>query len=107
MTAVRAKIREITSPRPRRSVGVKREGVLRRLSLLLKGWGEYFRTGNATRHFCAIDKYVRRRLVILEHRRRGWNQGRCPWRFDYLWYANLPLYRLPGTIRYPGLVHAA
>lgn len=105
MQAVRGRIREITSPR--HAGKVKRDEVLQRLSRLLRGWGEYFRTGNATRSFCAIDSYVRRRLVILEHRRRGWNQGLYRWKFNYRWYAQLPLYRLPGTIRYPGDVNAA
>lgn len=105
MKAARERIRGLTSVR---YVGrVQWEGALKRLSLLLRGWGEYFRTGNATRCFCAMDGYVRRRLVILEHRRRGWNQGKYRWRFNYAWYAQLPLYRLPGTIRYPGYANAA
>lgn len=105
MKGVRERVREITSVR---YVGrVQWEGALKRLSLLLRGWGEYFRTGNATRRFCAVDSYVRRRLVILEHRRRGWNQGRARDRFNYAWYAQLPLYRLPGTIRYPRDANAA
>jgi len=104
MKKVRERIRDITSVR--HSGRVKRDEVLAGLSTLLRGWGEYYRTGNATRHFCAIDRYVWRRLAILEHRRRGWNQGRARERFHYTWYAGLPLYRLPGTIRYPGFAHA-
>ena len=106
MTTVRTRIREITSPR--HAGKVKRDEVLKRLSLLLRGWGNYFRTGNATRQFCVIDAYVRKRLVSYEHRRRGWNQGINRKRFDYSWYSNLPLlYRLPGIIRYPVAAHAA
>ena len=105
MKAMRERIRQITCVR---YVGRARwEGALKRLSLLLRGWGGYFRTGNATRCFCQIDGYVRRRLVILEHRRRGWNQRKYRWKFNYAWYAQLPLYRLPGTIRYPRYAHAA
>lgn len=105
MKAMRGRVREITSVR---AVNRARwEGALKRLSLVLRGWGEYFRTGNATRCFCAMDGYVRRRLVILEHRRRGLNQGRMRDWFNYAWYAQLPLYRLPGTIRYPGTANAA
>jgi hypothetical protein len=88
------------------SDAMSEDEVLKRLSQVLKGWGEYFRTGNATLKFCAIDRYVWKRLAILEHRRRGWNQGRYRWKFDYTWYSNLPLYRLPGTIRYPGVANA-
>jgi group II intron reverse transcriptase/maturase len=104
MKRVRERIRQITSPE--HSGRTNREEVLQRLSALLRGWGEYFRTGNATQRFCAIDAYMRRRLVILEHRRRGLNQGRYRDRWHYDWYARLPLYRLPGTIRYPRYANA-
>jgi RNA-directed DNA polymerase len=105
MRRIRERIGEITSPQ--HAGHVDRDAVLKRLSEVLRGWGEYFRTGNATYKFCQVDAYVRRRLVILEHRRRGLNQGRWRDRFDYKWYAGLPLYRLPGTIRYPGAANAA
>ena len=100
MKSLRERVRGIARP------GVKRADVFHRLSRLLRGWGTYFGTGNSTRRFCALDSYVRRRLVIWEHRRRGWNMGRGWKRFDYSWYSNLPLYRLPGTIRYPAGVKA-
>lgn len=98
MRKARERIREIVSPK---AISQKRDDMLRRLSLFLRGWSNYFRTGNATRKFCALDKYLWRRLVAFEHRRRGWNQGKARDRFNYDWYRNLPLYRLPGTIRYP------
>lgn len=98
LTKVRERIRRITA---RHACQMRLETVLGQLSLLLRGWGEYFRTGNATRKFLAIDRYVWRRLAILERHRRNWNQGRHLGRFRYDWYAGLPLYRLPGTIRYP------
>lgn len=104
MNAVRERIRDITSSR---TSGLKREVVLERLSQVLKGWGEYFRTGNASKRFLQIDSYVRRRLIRWEHRRRGWNQGKYRSVFDYDWYKKLPLYRLVGNIRYPGVAHAA
>ena len=78
-----------------------RAAMFEKLSEFLRGWGQYFRTGNATEKFCAIDAYVRRRLMIAEHRKRGLNQGRLASRFNYDWYNRLPIYRLPGTIRYP------
>jgi RNA-directed DNA polymerase len=78
-----------------------RATMFEKLSEFLRGWGNYFRTGNATEKFCAIDAYVWRRLMIAEHRKRGVNQGRYISRFNYDWYSRLPIYRLPGTIRYP------
>ena len=104
MKRVREKIRQITSPG--HAGRANRDEMFKRLNALLRGWGEYFRTGNATERFCAIDAYVRRRLVILEHRRRGLNQGRYRGRWDYNWYTRLPLHRLPGTIRYPRYANA-
>ena len=101
MKKVRERIRRIAHP------AVKRDELFRRLSRLLRGWGEYFRTGNSTRKFCTLDNFVRRSLVIWEHRRRGWNMGTRSHRFDYDWYSRLPLYRLPGTIRYPNCANAA
>jgi len=84
----------------------QREEIFKRLSEFLRGWGNAFRNGNATLKFCAIDRYVWRQLMMWEHRRRGWNQGRFAYQYGYDWYKNLPLYRLPGTIRYP-VAHAA
>lgn len=104
MKSIRERVRAVTS---HRMSGLKREVVLKRLSLLLRGWGEYFRNGNASRHFAQIDHYVRRRLVIWEHRRRGWNQGVYRARFNYDWYSRLPLHRLIGNIRYPDTAQAA
>jgi RNA-directed DNA polymerase len=84
----------------------QREELLKRLSEFLRGWGIAFRNGNATQKFCAIDGYVWQRLMMWEHRRRGWNQRRFMHRFNDAWYRKLPLYHLPGTIRYP-VAHAA
>src|SRR5213596_1555999 len=69
MRRVRARIRELTDAR---HDGVKdvRE-LIARLNPVLRGWGNYFRTGNATRKFNQIDHYVRQRLGLFLARRRG------------------------------------
>ena len=78
------------------------------LSPVLRGWGNYFRTGNASLKFQQVDRYVNGRLVRLLRHVRGWSrrpfslQGWSPARFA----AEFGLYRLVGTIRYPGEVHA-
>ena len=113
MKAVRSRIRDLT--RRRRWAGMKdiRE-VIRVLNPVLRGWGGYFRTGNASEKFNQIDRYVHRRLLRLLVRRGGqrcWKPGGRPFR-----YADWPhrrfvtdhsLYQLLGTIRYPGGAHAA
>jgi RNA-directed DNA polymerase len=104
MTAVRERIRQLTGTQ--RTGGWTLEAVIRALNPIIRGWGNYYRTGNATRQFCALDAYIWKRLVLFQNRRRSRNKPTRRREFDYLWYARLHLYRLPGTIRYPGLAHA-
>ena len=72
------------------------------LNPVLRGWGGYFRTGNAARKFVVIDNYVVDRLRGLLLRRKGRNlrAGEAiSWRRPY--FETLGLHRLRGTIRYP------
>ena len=69
---------------------------------MLRGWGNYFRTGNAARRFNQLDSYVWRRLRSLRVKRKGRHlrAGEAErWTADY--FVNLGLHRLRGTIRYP------
>jgi len=105
MKRVRARIRELTDAR---HSGVKdvRE-LIARLNPVLRGWGNYFRTGNASLKFNQIDHYVRQRLGLFLARRRGlqYRHGAISrWSFD--WFRELGLHRLFGTVRYPGTAHA-
>ena len=73
----------------------------------VRGWGNYFRTGNASLKFNQIDDYVRQRLGLCLARRRGfraWHAviSRC----SFGWFWGLGLHRLFGTVRYPGAAHA-
>jgi group II intron reverse transcriptase/maturase len=107
MNAVREKIRGLTQPR--QWAGLKDLRILiRQLNPVLRGWGNYFRTGNASRQFRAVDRYVRDRLHILQDRRGG-DRRQPVRRKDWphrRFVAELGLYQLLGTIRYPGGVHA-
>jgi RNA-directed DNA polymerase len=102
MKRVRAKIRERTG---RERGGVKDiRVVISDLNPVLRGWGNYFRTGNASRKFVQVDDYVERRLTRLLERRYGRNlhPGRAEqWTSD--WFRAHGLHRLRGTIRYPGV----
>lgn len=52
--------------------GVKDVQVLiAQLNPVLRGWGDYFRTGNATLKFTQLDHYVHHRLGLFSARRRG------------------------------------
>jgi group II intron reverse transcriptase/maturase len=70
MKKVRDRIRELTDRR--RWAGMKdiRE-VIRDLNPVLRGWCNYFRTGNASDKFNQIDRYVHWRLVRLLEKRGG------------------------------------
>ena len=101
MKRVRRRVRELTGPN---RGGVKDiRVVIRDLNPVLRGWGNYFRTGNAARKFNSIDRYVLRRLHRLLVRRYGRNlrpEHYRTWTPD--WFRDQGLHRLRGTIRYPG-----
>jgi len=114
MTALREKIRSVTDWRRWGRVQDIRP-VIEELNPILRGWGNYFRTGNASRHFNSIDRYVHQRLIRLLRRRRchqgpGRNRRRILWRRDWphaRFVREYGLHKLLGTIRYPGASHAA
>lgn len=102
MKRIRAKIRARTG-RNRASVGDLRE-LIRELNPILRGWGNYFRTGNAAVKFVQLDRYVAWRLKRLLIKRHGRNlrTGQAD-RWTSEWLSELGLHRLMGTIRYPGI----
>jgi RNA-directed DNA polymerase len=76
--------------------------VIEDLNPILRGWGNYFRTGNAADKFRQVDEYVVRRLrsVLVKKRGRNLRPGQAmAWNEN--WFGNLGLYRLRGTVRYP------
>lgn len=113
MNAIREKIRQRTQHRRWAGMTDIRE-VIRLLNPVLRGWGGYFRTGNASKKFHAIDEFVHRRLLHLMARKGGqrrWRPGGRPFNpADWShgrFVTEHGLHRLLGTIRYPGAVHAA
>lgn len=105
MKRLRAQIRELTGARCN---GVKDVRVLiARLNPVLRGWGNYFRTGNASLKFNQMDHDVRQRLGLFLARRHGLRDRHAAVsRWSYEWFRGLGLYRLLGTVRYPGSAHA-
>src|SRR6266536_4736533 len=76
--------------------------VIEELNPILRGWGNYFRTGNAADKFRQADEYVVMRLRSLMIKKRGRNlrAGQAQqWNED--WFNGLGLHRLRGTVRYP------
>jgi group II intron reverse transcriptase/maturase len=104
MARVRARVRDLT---PRARCHTDLRIVIADLNPVLRGWGQYYRTGNAANHFTALDAYVERRLRGLLFKRAGsrLTPGRAVgWTRPF--FEALGLLRLRGTIRYPGVVHA-
>lgn len=101
MKRVRARIRALTG-RNRTHADIR--DVIALINPILRGWGNYFRTGNAARKFNQLDEYVWRRLRRLLVNRYGRNlhAGRADaWTRD--WFVEEHgLHRLRGTVRYPG-----
>jgi group II intron reverse transcriptase/maturase len=96
---IRDRVHEMTDVRGRQSRDVGE--LIERLNPVLRGWGNYFRTGNADREFNELDDYVHGRVLRWQWRRGG---QRTRFRFDR-WprkrLYELGLHRLMGTVKYP------
>ena len=100
MKRVRQRVKELT-PRARCHADIR--DVIASLNPVLRGWGNYFRTGNAATCFTAIDSYVERRLCRLFIKRKGRHLRAGDvrrWTREY--FEGFGLHRLRGTIQYPG-----
>ena len=104
MTRVRARVRALTG---RARCHTDLRAVIAEVNPVLRGWAQYFRTGNAADHFTYIDEYVERRLRGLLLKRAG---SRLKATRAVAWtrpfFEALGLIRLRGTIQYPGVAHA-
>jgi hypothetical protein len=70
---------------------------IRVLNPILRGWGQYFRIGNAHWHFQKVDSYVYTKLTNFlrrKHKRRGKGHREFPPSF----FKKVGLYQLHGTI---------
>ena len=95
----RTRIKDLTD---RRRVGMELQDVVGVLNLFLRGWGNYFRTGNAAKKFRQIDRYVTWRLKRLLIKKRGRNlRAGQAGRWTEAWFHDQGLHQLMGTIRYP------
>jgi len=101
MNRIRQRVRELT--------GSNRNGVkdikviIKDLNPILRGWGNYFRSGNAAEKFNQLDCYLWRKLHHFLVRRKGRNlkAGQADqWTSQF--FHDLGLHRFRGTVRYPG-----
>ena len=101
MKSLRQRVRELTS---RKWNWVKDVRVLiARLNPMLRGWGNYFRTGNAAKKFNQMDTYVWRRLRSFLVKRKGRHLKPCEWKrwTQDFFVEHHGLHRLRGTVLYP------
>jgi len=99
MGRIRQRVRAMT-PRSRCHADVR--NIIADLNPILRGWGNYFRTGNAARQFIGLDHFVVRRLRALRLARKGRHlrpKEALAWTREY--FEHLGLHRLRGSICYP------
>jgi group II intron reverse transcriptase/maturase len=93
---LRDRVRELTDAR---HSGKDVKQLITVLNPVLRGWGNYFRSGNADREFNRMDAYVYRRLMRWHYRRGGQRATkRRFWPAAQLY--GMGLHRLQGTVRY-------
>jgi len=94
---MRDRVRELTS---KRQSGKDVKQIIAELTPVLRGWGNYFRTGNADREFNKMDYFVVRSLRRWQYRRGGQRPTkRAPFTGDQLY--GMGLHKLMGTVKYP------
>ncbi len=99
MKRARARVKAMTG---RSQVGMELESAIHRLNLFLRGWGGYFRNGNAANKFVEMDRYVawRLRRLLVKKRGRNLRAGQAD-QWTRTWFHDQGLHKLMGTIRYP------
>jgi len=99
MQRIRQRVKALT---PRAACHRELCDTIAQLNPVLRGWGAYFRTGNAAATFGSIDDYVTWRLKRLLVKRHGrqLRAGQAP-RWTPAFFHALGLPRLRGSIRYP------
>lgn len=99
MKNIRSRVHELTDPQ---SAG-KRDvtEVIQALNPVIRGWGNYFRSGNADRKFNQLDSYVWSRLNRWQRRRAGQRSRFKASEWPHERYVGLGLHQLRGTVKYP------
>ena len=99
MQRIRQRVKALT---PRAGCHRDLRDIIAQLNPVLRGWGAYFRTGNAAVKFGQVDAYVAwrlRRLLVSRGGRHLRPLSAVRWTEDF--FHALGLHRLRGTIRYP------
>jgi group II intron reverse transcriptase/maturase len=97
---VKQRVKELT---PRAVCHRDLRATFAKLNPVLRGWGNYFASGNANTKFNQVDSYVWMRLRNLMRARKGRSlrPGEMS-RWTRKAFHDLGVHKLLGTIRYPG-----
>jgi len=101
MSRIREKVRERTGRDRNRVKDVR--VLIEAINPVLRGWGNYFRTGNAADRFIQVDRFVTRRLhrFMVKRKGRALRPGEAD-SWGQRFFEGHGLFRLSGTVRYPG-----
>lgn len=95
MQRVRDRVKAITTPRYR--LKEPSATLVGEINRVLRGWGAYFRVGNAVRQFAKIDRYVRMCLGRWLSKKTGRTGRRWQGQIEAM-LTTLGLYQLRGTV---------
>ena len=96
MKRVRQRVHELTDAR---HSGKDVKQIIATLNPVIRGWGNYFRTGNAERKFNQLDSYVYHRLAQWMGRRGGQRRQRME-KWTHERFVGMGLYQLRGGVKY-------
>ena len=96
---IRRRVHELTSARRAGKRDVKE--IIADLNPVLRGWGNYFRTGNSDDKFNQIDDYVHWRITRWMWRRGGQRRRSRSSKWPHERLHGMGLHRLRGTVEYP------
>lgn len=101
MKAVKQKIREAVRGGQHRNLP---DLIRERINPLLREWGNYFKTGNARKHFLHIANYTTSTLCIMlrkkyKKRSKGWRDHPPSWFYNY--HDLFKLYSLAAVVATP------
>ena len=97
MQRVRGRVKAITAPRHRLPEPI--EPIVAEVNRVLRGWGAYFRVGNSSHRFMAVDHYVRERLAKFLAKKAG-RGGHQRSRYTWAYVEKLGVYQLTGTVKW-------
>jgi group II intron reverse transcriptase/maturase len=94
MRQIRQKVKTVTADW--RRLPFPMASVVASLTPILRGWVNYFRIGNSSRQFLALDRYVFDRLALF--RRRKYQRRQRTWPTDD--YQRLGVFRASGQVKW-------